>query len=82
MPKLPKTAERPKSAPPLPDFVDDAYYRVQLRRSVRYAGRSFSPSASSRRASLGCPSIVDVKKGFPRERDSLFAERIALCPFA
>jgi hypothetical protein len=45
MPKLPKTAERPKSAPPLPDFVDDAYYRVQLRRSVRYAGRSFSPSA-------------------------------------
>jgi hypothetical protein len=37
--------ERPKSAPPLPDFADDVYYRVQLRRSVRYAGRSFSPAA-------------------------------------
>jgi hypothetical protein len=37
--------ERPKSAPPLPTFADDVYYRVQLRRSVRYAGRSFSPAA-------------------------------------
>jgi hypothetical protein len=45
MPKGPKTTERPKSAPPLPDFADDAYYRVQLRRSIRYAGRSFSPSS-------------------------------------
>jgi hypothetical protein len=45
MPKGPKTTERPKSAPPLPDFADDAYYRVQLRRSIHYAGRSFSPAA-------------------------------------
>ena len=40
-----RQTERPKSAPALPDFADDAYYRVQLRRSVRYAGRSFSPAA-------------------------------------
>ena len=45
MPKGPKTTERPKSAPPLPTFADDVYYRVQLRRSIRYAGRSFSPAA-------------------------------------
>ena len=37
--------ERPKSAPPLPDFTDDAYYRVQLWRSIRYAGRMFTPAA-------------------------------------
>ena len=43
MAKRAKT-ERPKSAPPLPDFADDAYYRVQLWRSIRYAGRSFSPA--------------------------------------
>ena len=40
-----RQTERPKSAPALPTFADDAYYRVQLRRSVRYAGRSFSPAA-------------------------------------
>jgi|HubBroStandDraft_3_1064219.scaffolds.fasta_scaffold00326_16 hypothetical protein len=37
-------SERPKSAPALPEFTDEAYYRVQLRRPVHYAGRSFSPS--------------------------------------
>jgi hypothetical protein len=37
-------AERPRSLPPLPDFVDDAYYRVQLWRSIRYGGRNFSPA--------------------------------------
>ena len=42
-------AERPKrraaeSFPPLPSFADDAYYRVQLWRSVRYGGRNFSPA--------------------------------------
>ena len=40
-----RQTERPKSAPALPTFADDVYYRVQLRRSVRYAGRSFSPAA-------------------------------------
>lgn len=40
-----KRTERPKSAPALPAFADDAYYKVQLRRSIRYAGRSFSPAA-------------------------------------
>ena len=44
MAKGPKTTERPKSVPPLPTFADNAYYRVQLWRSVRYAGRSFSPA--------------------------------------
>ena len=45
MAKGPKTTERPRSFPPLPTFADNAYYRVQLWRSVRYAGRSFSPSS-------------------------------------
>jgi hypothetical protein len=40
-----KRTERPKSFPPLPDFTDDAYYRVQLWRSIRYAGRMFTPAA-------------------------------------
>ena len=45
MAKQPKTErQRPKSFPPLPAFANETYYRVQLWRSVRYAGRSFSPS--------------------------------------
>ena len=39
-----RKTERARSGPALPDFADDAYYRVQLRRSVQYAGRTLSPA--------------------------------------